>query len=371
MGKSIAVCGEIIFPGNKRIEEWLDFLEGDNLKTAECLSREKPLVSVIVPVYKAERFLERAVMSVVQQSYENWEMILVDDGSPDCCGVMCDGYSEQDCRIHVIHQENQGLSAARNAGMAACHGEYLYFMDSDDYIAPDTLQILLDYALPKKADIVMHGHYHVKAGGVEDAVDWAYSEDAEAIRDAILLDRIPNFAWAKLFRKSLWGDIRFPLGVLMEDLYTIPPIFYRAKTILLVPDRLYFYCENAGSIMNAVNIEAYIRARYGKFLAWKEHGEAAHRYRPPLESACVAKAAHSALRAYTMTLGTGMLSDVDRGQMKEYLASCGKFSLSPAMQAGRFLVLHGPKLLISFAGWIEREIVSYQQRRRQKRRFFK
>lgn len=320
---------------------------------------------MIVPVYKAERFLDRAVASMLKQSYENWEMILVDDGSPDRSGEMCDGYAKKDTRIHAIHQENQGQSGARNTGLAACRGDYLYFLDSDDYIAPNTLEILLHYALPKDADIVMHGHYKVRAGQIENEADWTYSEEVESLRDAILLDHLPNFACAKLFRRALWENVRFPQGLLMEDMYVMPLLFYKARKIVLVTDPLYYYCENSGSTMNSVDVAAYVRVRYGKFLAWKEHAEKAHRYRPPLEAPCMAKALRSALRTYTMTSGMDVLSASDREKVRSYIASCDTAGLSLGLRWGRALVLHGPSCLLSWSGRFQRALVSYQQKRRQ------
>lgn len=101
------------------------------------MTKQAPLISVIVPVYNAEKFLNRCVESILAQTYSNLEVILVDDGSPDCCGVICDEFAAKDPRIRVIHQENGGLSAARNAALDVCNGDYIAFVDSDDYILPD------------------------------------------------------------------------------------------------------------------------------------------------------------------------------------------------------------------------------------------
>ena len=114
-----------------------------------------PLVSVIVPVYKTEKFIHRCIDSVLNQTYSNWEMILVDDGSPDACGQICDSYAEKDGRIHVIHQENQGLSAARNAGIKICKGEWIYFLDSDDFIVEDALEKMIFFSKSGTYDIIM------------------------------------------------------------------------------------------------------------------------------------------------------------------------------------------------------------------------
>ena len=116
-----------------------------------------PLVSVIVPVYKTEKFIHRCIDSVLNQTYSNWEMILVDDGSPDACGQICDSYAEKDGRIHVIHQENQGLSAARNAGIKICKGEWIYFLDSDDFIVEDALEKMIFFSKSGTYDIIMAG----------------------------------------------------------------------------------------------------------------------------------------------------------------------------------------------------------------------
>lgn len=105
-----------------------------------------PLISVIIPVYKVEKFLHRCVDSVINQTYKNLEIILIDDGSPDNCGNICDEYAKKDTRIKVIHQENQGLSGARNSGLNIAKGEYIYFIDSDDYIKKNTLENMIKYS---------------------------------------------------------------------------------------------------------------------------------------------------------------------------------------------------------------------------------
>ena len=124
-----------------------------------------PLVSVIVPVYKTEKFIHRCIDSVLNQTYSNWEMILVDDGSPDACGQICDSYAEKDGRIHVIHQENQGLSAARNAGIKICKGEWIYFLDSDDFIVEDALEKMIFFSKSGTYDIIMAGFSIIYADG--------------------------------------------------------------------------------------------------------------------------------------------------------------------------------------------------------------
>lgn len=332
--------------------------------TTEGFSNRKPLISIVMPVYKAEPYLPRAVESILQQSYKNWELLLVDDGSPDASGALCDAYAKKYNRIHAIHQKNRGQAAARNSGICSARGDYLYFVDADDYIAPTTLQVLLDYALPGNVDIVMHGHYYVQAEEIKNSTDWQPSTNTEEIRDAILVDRIPNFPVAKLFRKSLWKDVQFPVGVWMEDMYVMPLLFYKAKRISLITDPLYYYCRHSGSTMNPVDVDAYVRVRYGKFLAWKEHAEKAQQYRPAMERTCTAHALHSALRTYTMTCGTDILAEADREKVRAYLSSCDTEGLPWKLRLARVAILHGPQFLTSLAGSFQRALVSRQQKHR-------
>ena len=120
----------------------------------EAARNGNPLISVIVPVYKVEEYLARCVDSILGQTYRNLEILLVDDGSPDRCGVMCDEYASRDSRIRVIHKENGGLSSARNAAIDVARGEYIGFVDSDDWIEPETYEALLDMALTEQVKLV-------------------------------------------------------------------------------------------------------------------------------------------------------------------------------------------------------------------------
>ena len=132
----------------------------------EAARNGNPLISVIVPVYKVEEYLARCVDSILGQTYRNLEILLVDDGSPDRCGVMCDEYASRDSRIRVIHKENGGLSSARNAAIDAARGEYIGFVDSDDWIEPETYEALLDMALAEKVKLVCAGpvsYTHLRA----------------------------------------------------------------------------------------------------------------------------------------------------------------------------------------------------------------
>lgn len=212
-------------------------------------------VSVIVPIYKVEDYLEQCVQSIRTQSYADIEIILVDDGSPDRCGQMCDAYAREDDRIVVIHKENGGLGEARNTGVAAAHGEYLMFVDSDDWIHQDTVKILFQEAKKSRADLVLF--------------DYAGVEDGQKITDLFTMEVSENqildvhtepklvicsvSAVNKLYRREFWNQagIKFPKGHYYEDLGTLPKLFLLAERVVYKKEVLYYYRTREGSIMHS------------------------------------------------------------------------------------------------------------------------
>ena len=209
-----------------------------------------PLISVIVPVYKVEPWLARCVQSIRSQTYHNLEIILVDDGSPDKCGEMCDRFALEDSRIKVLHRDNGGLSAARNTGLDACSGEYIGFVDSDDIIHPEMYSRLY-------ADICTYGTqlafcqplmcYHSDI--VFPPVD-AHSEcimQNDVLKKS-LSDRIWFSAWTKLYHRSLFDGLRYPEGRINEDYPVTIRIYDRCEHIAVNHNKLYAYFKRAGSI---------------------------------------------------------------------------------------------------------------------------
>lgn len=227
-------------------------------------------VSVIVPIYKVEAYLKRAVDSICRQTYSNLEIILVDDGSPDGCGAICDAYAKKDDRIKVIHKENGGLSDARNAGLDIATGEYIAFVDSDDYIAEDFVETLLLQLQKNDADVAMCS-YAVTASEEPDAsvfagTGTASSSGEEHIRDGSveICDRhalLSNLydanhrdatyfivSWNKIYKASLWEGVRFPKGKIHEDEATTYRIYDRAVKGVYVHRPLYGYFSAPESI---------------------------------------------------------------------------------------------------------------------------
>lgn len=215
----------------------------------------RPLISVIVPIYKVEAFLPKCVASIRNQTYEDLEIILVDDGSPDNCGAMCDSFAEEDPRIKVIHKPNGGLSDARNAGIGIATGEYLGFVDSDDWIEPDMYATLMDMALREDLKLVCGGRYDVyEGGGREEGLCPAKTEviSGEDLAKRIFVwDGIDSAAWDKLYHRSLFREIRYPVGKICEDLPTTYRIGLDAGRVGMVAKPFYNYFHRAGSITTA------------------------------------------------------------------------------------------------------------------------
>lgn len=327
------------------------------------------LISIVVPVYNVEPFIRRAIESVINQSYQNWELILVDDGSPDQCGLICDEYASKDSRIHVIHKKNGGLSSARNAGVQICHGEYLLFLDSDDYLLPGCFVKMLTIMENDHLDILMEGHNIRLPGGMEKRADLDRrdSDDSKEIQRAILLDHLPNFACGKMYRMHLWKDTQFPEGFTMEDMYLIPEIFYKAKRIRVRNDPVFVYNqENENSIMKASGL-SFIRHHYGKFQAWKRHEALAEIYDPEMVSFCARKTIHEGIRAFMLDDGMNKLTPKEKEVIVAYLDHHKTVSVSSGLSIGRSLILHNYHGLISLLGMLQRKIIFHQQMRRAKR----
>jgi len=200
-------------------------------------------LSVIVPVYKVEATLDRCVDSIVRQTFTDLEIILVDDGSPDCCPQMCEKWATKDTRVRTIHKINGGLSDARNAGLDVATGDYITFVDSDDYLQTDTYESV--FPLVDTCDIVefpIYRFYGSEKQSILSFQDSTYSDMAiywlkqEAYKH--------TYACNKIYKAALFENIRFPKGHVFEDAYTFPLLLQKAKRIGTASHGLYFYCHN-------------------------------------------------------------------------------------------------------------------------------
>lgn len=218
--------------------------------------QNESLVSVIVPIYKVEQYIRQCVESIIKQTYHKLEIILVDDGSPDNCGTICDGYAKKDERIQVIHQKNGGLSAARNAGLDIAKGDYIFFVDSDDWISNDTIQKMLAKYEETNADLVLCDicpFYEADYSGVKKQ---ASPLKSEVLDQKELIERLMQEAawyycvvWNKLYPRTLLDGIRFPLDFIHEDEAIAHRIFERCQTIAVIAEPMYYYRQTNGGIM--------------------------------------------------------------------------------------------------------------------------
>ena len=208
------------------------------------------LLTVIIPVYRVSNTIDRCVRSVVRQEYDKMEIILVDDGSPDDCPAKCDKWCSNDDRIRVIHKTNGGLSDARNAGIAKASGKYITFIDSDDYIAEDTISELMNILLKHgDCDILEYPIFREFGSDKQnllrfedrtyhDMTDYWIGNETYA----------HSYACNKVFRKKLFDNVRFPVGIAFEDVHTLPMLLTGTRTVMTTTKGLYYYCSNSNSI---------------------------------------------------------------------------------------------------------------------------
>lgn len=219
------------------------------------------LISVIIPVYNVERYLRQCVDSVINQTYRNLQIILVNDGSTDSCGRICKEYEEKDQRILTVHQENQGLSAARNTGLKYAEGSYILFLDSDDYIEKTTCETLLNDAHETESDMVVGAIQTVDEDGtvLSDnkkvlAEKRTVLDQHAAMRELMWEHQIKGFAWGKLYKKELLDGIQFPVGRAFEDRFTVYQYVERASRICLSEGGCTYYRIRQGSILHNANL---------------------------------------------------------------------------------------------------------------------
>lgn len=238
-----------------------------------------PKISVIIPVYKVERYLDACVASVVGQTYTNLEIILVDDGSPGDCPAICDAWAKKDARIRVIHQKNAGLSAARNSGLDVATGEYIAFVDSDDLLEKETLQNAITAQQKTGAELVIFNY---------QCTDEANRPLAERTPPEWKEEHLtpPQFwkrffasgdncsyyvvAWNKLYKAALFHDLRYAVGKRYEDMFILPHVVDQCNQIYCMNFRGYRYAQRAGSIMAQGDPRNYLdRSEY--LLEWTAH----------------------------------------------------------------------------------------------------
>lgn len=216
-----------------------------------------PLISVIIPIYKVEDYLKRCVDSIIEQTYQNLEIILVNDGSPDNCPAICDEYGLKDNRILAIHQKNAGLAEARNSGLDIAKGEFISFVDSDDAVHPQFIESLYKGIVQTNSDLAICGF---QVFSKEDEINTAFSNvevsssiGAEILNSAYQLENI--VAWNKLYKRQIWQHLRYPKGKYHEDEFVFHLVFHTVNKACKITAPLYYYFRRENSIMSSKGAE--------------------------------------------------------------------------------------------------------------------
>lgn len=213
-----------------------------------------PEISIIVPVYNVEKYLKKCIDSIISQTYKNIEIILIDDGSTDKSGEICDEYASNDNRIIVVHKENGGLSSARNAGIDMAQGKYLGFVDSDDYIEKDMYETLYKNLVDNDADISVCGIFNCYNGNqyIECSEKTFMLLDPKAALSEVLIGkRFSVPACNKIYNRNLFNDMRYPVGKLSEDAFITPTLISNSKRVVVDTTPKYYYVHRKGSITSS------------------------------------------------------------------------------------------------------------------------
>jgi len=235
------------------------------------------MISIIVPIYKVESELRQCLDSIISQSYTDIEILLVDDGSPDTCGEICDEYAQRDDRIRVFHTENKGLSAARNLGLDNAKGDIVAFIDSDDWIEPDMIESLARVLSETNSDIAVSGY-------LLENNSWTQNSDVEgalyegnASLSALLTKKLNNNVWNKIYRKELFQDVRFPEGKNYEDITVMHRVLHKAKRVAVISEPKYHYrvrSESITKVYTASNLIDYAEAQLTRYYYFKNEMQA-------------------------------------------------------------------------------------------------
>lgn len=286
----------------------------------------EPLISVIIPVYKVEEYLNRCVDSVINQTYKNIEIILVDDGSPDNCPKICDDYAKKDKRIRVIHKKNGGLSDARNAGIDIAKGEYFSFVDSDDYVEKNYISFLFNLAKKYNSELTMGKQYVRYSDKTIDTGSGNIYElnSHDTLEKMLYGEDFDVSAWAKLYKKELFKDVRFPVGRLFEDAATTYKLIDKSKKIVLSSKPIYNYIIRDNSITN----EAFNEKKFDLILSTEEMTRFVINKYPDLKKACDRRLMYSYLSTLTQLIKCKKVKKEYKDRLMKYIKENRKKVLS-------------------------------------------
>jgi len=241
-----------------------------------------PLISVLVAAYNIEKYIDRCLVSLINQTYRNLEIIIVDDDSKDSTGIICDQYANTDSRIKVIHTANGGISVARNNGLDNASGEYIVFVDGDDDVSTDMLQKMYLCAEKYTADLVIIGRFNIyQTKTKQEIINYPKHRmlEKQCVMQDLLDDKLGSQTWGKFYHRSLWENIRFiPGRVYAEDVAIVHHVYHKAKLIASLPKPLYNYYINDDSLTTSYRPFKWMST----YLAFKERLEFAEAYYPAM-----------------------------------------------------------------------------------------
>lgn len=280
-------------------------------------SKEMDLISVIIPVYKVEKFLEKCIKSIQNQTYSNIEIILVEDGSPDNCGKICDDYEKKDRRIRAIHKTNGGLSDARNFGIDEAKGKYITFIDSDDFVDNIYVEELYNTLVSYDADMAIGAHRVLYGKKVIDkGTNECYCTDSKTILKTILYDDgIDLSAWAKLYKIELFKNIRFPKGRLYEDAATTYKLVDLSNKIAVKSIAIYNYVIRKDSISN----NNFSEKKLDLITSTKEMTEFIKKEYPELVKGCDRRLMYAYLSTLTQLAKSKKENQLVKKELMEYI----------------------------------------------------
>lgn len=213
-----------------------------------------------MPIYNVEKYVEKCLLSIINQSWKDWELIVVNDGTTDTSRDICELYARQDTRIKIVDQENKGLSAARNYGLNVAKGKYIAFVDSDDYVHPQMYELLLSSFQKNDIDVSICDYMPVNEGEtinplIIDNPDYTILSQKEILSGLLNeFGMLAAISWNKIYKKALFDNIRFPEGKIYEDAYIMHLVYDKCKRVSYLPQKLYFYTQREKSIMTGTKL---------------------------------------------------------------------------------------------------------------------
>lgn len=292
-------------------------IKASNFQTTTSFT---PKVSIILPVYNVENYLDRCFASICNQSYKDFEVLVVDDGSTDSSGDICEHWAKQDDRIAVLHKQNGGLSDARNVGINVARGEYITCIDSDDYVTEDYIETLINlFRLDPACKMVGAGHYISRSSG--NTIDYHSDREItvftrrEAFENVLYHGMVNVSAWAKMYHRSLFEKIRYPKGHLYEDTYIFGDLLNLTPSYIFSSKPVYYYCKREDSIVSG----GYSSNRLEFIDSVNQLTQSAEKYDASLQEACLSRKVHanlSVLRYMAHVNGTDKLK---RNQLRHVI----------------------------------------------------